>query len=369
MTGHLVLDEAAHFLGRFVHLSPAARAVCTLWAAHTHIRDAADGLATDTSPRLAFLSDLPASGKTTALETVGALSRNGQQVIDLTPAGFATMISEDRATVLLDEIDILFGAGGASQKLRSQLNAGYRTGAVWRRQNKDKISIFAPVALAGLGTRFRASDHLAALRSRCIQIEMEPRPADAEIEPFIYRDHSPMAGALCAQLGRWVLAHQAAITERRPEIPDKIADRRAELCTPLLAVADAAGGHWPETAREALVSILLGEPTAHDVRQDVPLSTLLLRDLEAVFREAGSPDHLSTVAIVEGLLTMPGTAWSDLWPNEQRAPRELSQLLAPLGVGPCSVRDGDSVLRGYKRGELARLWAAEAVADVVAVAV
>ena len=38
-----------------------------------------------------------------------------------------------------------------------------------------------------------------------------------------------------------------------PSIPSALGDRAADNWRPLLAIADAVGGHWPETARQAAI--------------------------------------------------------------------------------------------------------------------
>jgi Protein of unknown function (DUF3631) len=50
---------------------------------------------------------------------------------------------------------------------------------------------------------------------------------------------------------RFVRDHGEAIASARPEIPPGLSDRKADIWEPLLAVADLAGGKWPEVARTA----------------------------------------------------------------------------------------------------------------------
>ena len=126
------------FLGRFVSFpSDAALDVVTLWIAHTHVTDRDDRLAFDTTPRLAFLSRGPKSGKTEALNRVTDLSHNGATMVDPTHAGYAQSIGEGCATVTIDELDVLFGAGSAKATLRSLLNAGYKQGAEWKQCGQE----------------------------------------------------------------------------------------------------------------------------------------------------------------------------------------------------------------------------------------
>ena len=68
MTAH-PLDSVHSFIARFVAFpSPHAAVACTLWAAHAHAMQA-----WESTPRLAFLSPEPGSGKSRALEIIELL--------------------------------------------------------------------------------------------------------------------------------------------------------------------------------------------------------------------------------------------------------------------------------------------------------
>ena len=67
--GAAALDDTRAFIGRFCALpTEHAYTATTLWAAHAHVLDAFDS-----TPRLAFLSPEPGSGKTRALEILTLL--------------------------------------------------------------------------------------------------------------------------------------------------------------------------------------------------------------------------------------------------------------------------------------------------------
>lgn len=347
-TGAATLDQTRAFIARFAAMpSQAALDVATLWAAHTHCVDVNEHLGFDTTPRIAFISDKPASGKTTALEAVLRVSFHGNQVVDPTPGTFCQLVSEERSSVGIDETDCLFGAGAAKSTLRSLLNSGYRRGAKWSRANKPPVSVFAPVALAGLGKKFRTAAELAPLRGRSLVIEMVPT---APTETYRERLHGPMAGHIRESLTVWCKRNYHDITGAWPEPVEGITARHAEIAEPLLMLADTAQGHWPETARVALREILLGETVEP---AELPLGDALMRDLLAVF---GEESKLSTIAIVDALYALPASPWRALWPSRSTAPRELAGMLAPFGIQPCPVRLEDKVLRGYHRDALQPLW-------------
>jgi hypothetical protein len=219
--GEAVLNEVRHFLARFVSFpTPAILDMVTLWVAHTHVVDGDERLAFDTTPRLAFISDEPASGKTRAMEIVTELAHKGKILIDVTHPSFAEEMHEHQRTVGMDEVDILFGGTGrAKSVLRSLVNAGYRRkGATWTRAGKDEKCIFGPVVMAGLGRTWRASDDLKALRSRTITVAMVK--GGGMVETYRPRAHDNLAAALRKVLGKWAARHAPLILEDWPDLPD-----------------------------------------------------------------------------------------------------------------------------------------------------
>ena len=105
--GAAILDDVFDYLRRFVaYPSMHAQAAHTLWIAHTHFMDV-----WDTTPRIAFLSPEPGSGKSRALEVTELLVPNPVIAVNATPAYLFRKIGQEdgRPTVLFDEIDTVFG--------------------------------------------------------------------------------------------------------------------------------------------------------------------------------------------------------------------------------------------------------------------
>src|SRR4029450_11052659 len=114
-------------LGRFVaYPSEHAQVAHALWVVHTHMMSR-----WDSTPRLAFLSAEPASGKTRALEVTELLVPNPVCTVNVSPAYlFMKVGTEYGATILFDEIDTIFGAKAKDHEdIRGLLNAGHRRGA------------------------------------------------------------------------------------------------------------------------------------------------------------------------------------------------------------------------------------------------
>ncbi len=344
-----LLNQTRDHIARFTSMpSESALTLATLWVAHTHVRNTDDLLAFDTTPRIALVGDEPGCGKTTALEAIMRLSFQGEQVIDPTPASFSELISEQHATAGIDEIDVLFGAGAAKSTLRSLLNAGYKHGAQWKRKGQTAVSLFAPVALAGLGTKFRTAEVLSPLRQRSIVINMRRKtPA----ESYRGRLHDPVTAVLRQELTRWGKRNRQEITGLWPQdIPEGISDRLLEVCEPLFMVADHAGGDWPQMARKAASDILLGQTDDDDEPESI--SDTLIRD---ALRVIGTRKNITTHELAAALRELEGSPWATLWPAPDGAARELTAMLRPLGLEPSAVRTPQGVSKGYKRDDVALL--------------
>ena len=81
-SGQVMLQKVCDLLGRFVcYPSSHAQVAHALWCVHTHLMEK-----WDVTPRIAFLSPEPASGKTRALEITELLVPNPVPAINVSPA-------------------------------------------------------------------------------------------------------------------------------------------------------------------------------------------------------------------------------------------------------------------------------------------
>lgn len=343
-----MLDDVESFIRRFCALpSEADYVAVTLWAAHAHMVGHFH-----TTPRLALLSPEPGSGKTRVLEVLELLTPNTLFAFSASvPAIFRTL-SDRQTTMLFDEVDTVFGKRGKddqNEDLRALLNAGYRRGAkiprcVGAQHEVRQFDVFAAVALAGLG------DLPDTVMTRSVIVRMRRRAPSEHIEPYRARTHEPQGHALRDRLAAWAGRVGEAVGSAEPDLPEGVVDRPAEVWEPLIAVADAAGGDWPERARVACLAICgsLGS-------RGVSLGVRLLTDLRQVF---GADSALSTVRILELLKgdKLGDTApWATLH-GEGLDPRGLARLLNQYGVQSVKVWIGAASVRGYRRADLWDSW-------------
>lgn len=349
VVGGDLLDAVHRFLGRFVaYPSEDARIAHALWVAHAHLMDA-----WESTPRIAFLSPEPASGKTRALEVTELLVPNPVEAVNVSAAYLFRKVGDEggRPTLLYDEIDTVFGPKAKdNEDIRGLLNAGHRRGAIAGRcvvRGKAVETVDYPaycaVALAGLG------DLPDTILTRSVIVKMRRRAPGERVESYRRRVHGKGGHELRDQLATWANTVRAAVTDAWPEMPDGIEDRDADVWEALLAVADAAGGDWPARARVTAVTLVT------DSRESAPsLGIRLLTDLRTVF---GDDDVMFTDAILTALHTLDESPWSEIGkPPKPLNARGLARRLNAYGVKSKTVRDGDATRKGYTREDLADAW-------------
>jgi hypothetical protein len=342
-----LLNEVLAFTGDFVaYPSNAAHVAHVLWIAHTHLMDA-----WESTPRLAFLSPEPASGKTRALEVSELLVPNPVEAINVTPAYLFRKVGDDNAkpTILFDEIDTVFGPKAKeNEEIRGLLNAGHRRGATAGRcvvhgktVTTEDIPAYCAVALAGLGW---LPD---TILTRSVIIRMRRRAPHEKVTPFRRRVHAPTGLALRRQLAAWGKTLVTDMTAARPEMPPGIEDRDADIWEPLLAIADAAGGAWGEQARAAAIALVA---VSRDAEHS--LGIRLLADLRIVF---GDRTSMSSKLILVELARLEEAPWGDI-KGKPLDERGLSRRLAQYGIKPKKVREDGVPKQGYTRDDLYDAW-------------
>ncbi|WP_053914679.1 DUF3631 domain-containing protein [Streptomyces sp. TP-A0875] len=354
--GAALLDEVEAFHRRFnVFPHEAAYIAVTLWDAHAHLLDCFDS-----TPRLAFLSPEPGSGKSRALEVVETLVPQPMTAVNASAAALFRSVSNPngRPTILFDEIDTIFGPkAGDNEELRGFLNAGHRrTGVTYRcigdggNQTVQAFPSYCAVAVAGLGN---LPD---TIMTRSVIIRMRRRARNERVEAFRARLHEAEGNKLRDRLAQWTEQARDSVMGAWPEMPESVTDRPADVWEPLLAIADAAGGDWPDRAREACVSLV----TASKANDKGSLGVRLLTDLRD--HVLIGIDRLPTIAILDRLNALDDAPWADL-DGRPLDNRKLARLLGEYmtaenePIRSRNIRTAGGVLKGFHAADLADAWA------------
>jgi putative DNA primase/helicase len=260
----------------------------------------------------------------------------------ITSAALFRVIEAASPTLLLDEADAYMRD---NEDLRAVIDAGHRQdGAVIRCVGDDyeprQFSCWAPVALAAIG---RVP---GTVESRSIIIRLRRRRPDESIEP-LRLDRATGLDELARKATRWGRDHSLTLFTADPTMPAGIVNRSADNWRPLLAVADAAGGVWPERARRAAVTL------ARDGADDAETArTMLLADIKAAF-EAKATDRLASEEIIGYLTGLDDRPWSEFRGGKAITKVQLARLLRPLRISSGTIRlDDGKTPKGYYRSTL-----------------
>ena len=344
--GAAVLDAVETLLRQFVVFpSEAAYVATTLWCAHSHVVDAFE-----TTPRLAFLSPEPGSGKTRALEIVELVSANPLLSSNMSVAYLMRKLADSpRPTVLFDEIDTVFGpkAKADNEELRGLLNSGYRAGATSgrcvTRGNEivtEEFPSFAAVALAGL------DDLPDTVATRSVIIRMRRRAPGEKVQPYRRRLHEPQGHAIREDLAAWAQSQFERLREAWPDLPEGCEDRNADCWEPLLAIADAAGGKWPERARISCISLI-----SESAQRRGGLGVKLLEDIRTVM--AGD-EYIGTDELLRGLNALEESPWHEIKGGHELDARALAWRLSKYEIKPRQIFALGR--KGYRREDLHDAW-------------
>lgn len=264
-----VLEAIAKVLRRQVVVQDHVVTAGVLWIAGTWgFQDC------DIFPRFVITSATKRCGKSTLLAVILKFVRRGLKADNVSEASMFRIIEKYRPTLCVDEADSSFST---HPELRNLVNSGYeRSGAVIRcvptpdGKNYAEVMFrtFAPVLLAGIG-----GFHDTVL-DRAIVAKLERAPARGGAAPKPLRERA--LAAIAARITPHLAAHAAAIGAAMAggagRLPPGLSDRAQDCWEPLIAIADLAGGGWPDKARAAAVALSGGVGTAG-------MKELLLADL------------------------------------------------------------------------------------------
>ncbi len=358
--GARLLDDTARLLARFVVLPKWAPETLALWILHTHAFELRD-----VSTYLGVESPEKRCGKTTLLTVLGELVSRPVIAANISSPAFFRVIEEARPTLLIDEADTFLDG---NDELRGILNSGYsrKTAYVVRvrpgtgphdpgsgkppgglpqspdsgraslpgaptntHTRLEKFSCWCPKVIAAIG---RLPDTLS---DRCIIIRMQRKTAGETCERL--REFSE--DGIRARCVRFVRDHADAIRAARPDIPEALNDRAADIWEPLLVLADLAGGRWPDAARQAAASANARAQAA------TPISSLLLDIFIALARSSGN--RIFSRDLVEFLEDMGDRPYKETLKGRPLTTLWIGQQLRPYGVASKTIWIGGTAAKGY----------------------
>jgi Protein of unknown function (DUF3631)/Domain of unknown function (DUF3854) len=355
-----LLDETVADLTRYLVFDSEhqARAVA-LWVAHCYFIEAFD-----VSPRLLVTAPTIRAAKSRLLDVVQRLTPRRKRCGSTTGASVFRLIDQLKyPTLLIDEADRVFrnaGADPAADLLAQIINQGHERGNPALRTERDSdgkwvvvaFETFTPTVIAGVD---RGGNWPDSVLDRAIVIRMRRRKKSEKVDRLRKRGASATDGE---ELGRrwagYAQSHPelaASLSGAFPIMPDELHDRACDSWEPLVAIADAAGGDWPSSARVAAQHLTGSDEEAYD------LGVQLLADLQRVWP---GDDVVTGAELVELLKDDDDDGQ---WRNYGRqgkglTAKSMSNILRPFGIHPGQHWVEGRKFRGYARADFEKAWGA-----------
>ena len=270
---------------------------------------------------LAIESPEKRCGKTTLLDLLTRLVYRPIAAANISPASVYRLIEAMQPTLLIDEADTFLRA---NDDIRGILNSGHTraTAVVWRTEEKNGEWTVVPFSTWGAKVIAQIGQLYETLRDRSIVVPMRRKLPEEGIERLRKKDYSHIPRKAYA----WALENKSSIPELEPEIPECLNDRQADGWEPLFAIADIAGGEWPDKARTA-AKILSGAESG-----DEGIRIQLLTDLSVIFQEDIRIGWGSTDLIQELCERFEDHPWPTYSKGNRITPRQLAALFKPFNI-------------------------------------
>jgi putative DNA primase/helicase len=339
--GGALLSAITEAISKFMVMEPGAAECVAMWALHTHAVEAA-GI----TPRMAITSPRPGCGKTTLLDILYRLVVRPLLAGNVSTAAVFRVVEVVRPTLLIDEADTFLPG---NDELRGVLNSGHRRGGsvvriVGEENEPREFSTFSPAAIAMIGNL------PGTLADRSIPITLKRKRPDEHVENFRH-DRTEELDQLARMCVRWAADNIGRLRRSDPAVPPNLYNRAADNWRPLLAIADAAGGDWPERARGI---------AAQTVDADQAKRVGLLADIRDVFAER-QVDKIKSADLAAALVAIEGHPWAEYGRSgKPLSANSLARALASDHVLPKTVRFGvgtEDTAKGYELKQFADAFA------------
>jgi hypothetical protein len=336
--GHQLLAELSALIEKHVITGDHCKVAIALWIILSYLIDHVDIL-----PLLAITSPEKRCGKSRLLTLLLKLVRRPIPGVSLSAATVYRAIEKWHPTLLVDEADGVLkdSRGHDNLELRSVINSGHTrelafvNRCVGDNHDVQTFSTWAPKAIALIG---RMPD---SMMDRSIPIPMK-RKTKADTVARIRETPKSVFEELQSKIVRFVNDNATAIRGLVPSLPSGLNDRAEDCWLPMLALADVAGGAWPDLARKAALAL------SADTDDSDTFITKLLRALKEDFEEQGET-HANgfqlTTDICDHLNQDTEAPWANL--KNQMTPELLAKNLSRYPVKSDRITLNNQKVRGF----------------------
>ena len=362
LDGPELLRETVKLITCYVDMSEAQAVTVALWLPYSWLHPL-----WDVSTFLAITSATKRCGKSLLLEVIEEFAPRPLNLGGhTTSAALFRTIEEYGPTILLDEADTYLGddndlrglINGSQRRSSAQALRMVKVGDNWK---SACFGTFCPKVIAGIGSL------PGTIRDRSLRLELLRRAADTPEMPYWGDRDKDETKAIRQKMTRWTQDNAALVHRPRPDVhfPSGLHDRARDAWTPLLSIAERAGGEWAGDCGRAWRAC---EAITAATKDETDYAEMLLADIRQVFHDAGDPPSLPTDssedhyaphehAILPALIEMVGRPWSEYSRNRPLSPRGLARLLSRFKISPSTIRlASGSTRRGYKRDSFVPIW-------------
>lgn len=329
-----LLTELSSIIRRFIICPEETADAAALWSAMTWFMDVVQ-----VAPIAVITAPEKRCGKSQLLFLLGRLVSRPLAASNITPAALFRAVDAWKPTLLIDEADAFMRD---NEELRGLLNCGhtrdsaYIVRVVGDDHTPKRFNVWGAKVLAGIG-------HLAdTIMDRSVVLELRRKLPHEQVqrlrhaEPGLFDD-------LAAKLARFAVDYREAVRMARPELPSALNDRAQDNWEPLLAIAEVAGGQWPERARQAALRLSGGDADSTTVGNE------LLADIQEVF-ETRNAQRITSAELIEALCEDEEKSWATYNRGKRITPRQVANRLKEYGIASKNIRTGSyGISKGFER--------------------
>lgn len=339
--GAALLSDLATLIHRYIVCQPEVAQAATLWIVMTYLMDCIS-----IAPLAIITAPDKACGKSKLLEVKGKLCYRPMPTSNISASALFRSIEAWQPTLLIDETDTFLRD---NEDLRGIINSGHtRSNAYVMRvegENHEpkRYKTWAPKALSGIGNK-NLHD---TITSRAIILDLRRKLPSETIDRLRANDDVAFK-PLRQKILRFAEDHRFFIEHARPELPEALSDREQDNWEALLAIADAAGGVWPDLARKTAITLSKKAETKS-------FKAELLEDIRVVFEHSGS-DRISSADLISALCRDDEAAWKTYNHGREISPKQLAGLLKGYGIVSNTIRTRLGTPKGYHLNQFVEVW-------------
>ena len=339
--GRKLADKIALTFQRHVVLPPHGEVLMTLWTVFTYIYDYFH-----IAPILGVTSPQKRCGKTIVLEILSSLVRRPLPASNITTSAVFRAIDVYQPTLLVDEADTFMRQ---NEELRGVLNSGHRRSAAFVVRSVPAgddyvpkiFSTWAPKAIALIG---RLPE---TLEDRAIVLPMQRKTIKESVLPLGQGEAAEL-GKLRQKIARWVMDHKDDLLGAKVEPPKELHDRARDNWNPLLIIAQALGGDWPEKARMAANQL---SPSV----EDDSVGVMLLEDIKTLFEEEQA-EAIKSRNICSYLAELEHRPWGEYRKGKPVSVIQVARIIKPFNIRPQQLNIDGKNPRGYLKKDFEDAW-------------